>query len=111
MSSGLLRDTLRGDGGGGLTSLTSDKNNDEDFSFLRPCFVSRSRSMISGVKAMFSLVISDVVMDRSSGVKALFPPSGGTREGTANLELGTRLSEDDRIRASFLGVPGGDNLR
>ena len=49
--------------------------------------------MTSGVKAMFSMAISGVVMDRSSGVRALFPPSGGTREGNANLELGIWLQK------------------
>ena len=67
--------------------------------------------MTSGLKAMFSMAISGVVMDLSSGVRALLPPSGGTREGNANLELGTWLSEDDRRRASLLSVPGGDNFR
>ena len=67
--------------------------------------------MTSGVKAMFSMAISGVVMDLSSGVRALFPPSGGTREGNADLELGTWLSEDDRRRASLPSVPGGDYFR
>ena len=49
--------------------------------------------MTSGVKAMFSMAISGVVMDLSSGVRALFPPSGGTREGNANLELGIWLQK------------------
>ena len=37
-----MRDALRGDGGGGVTSLTPEKNNDEALSLFRPRFVSRS---------------------------------------------------------------------
>ena len=45
-----MHDTLRGDGGGGVTSLTPEKTNDEALSLFRPCFVSRSEKKITAVK-------------------------------------------------------------
>ena len=45
-----MHDTLRGDGGGGVTSLTPEKTNDEALSLFRPCFVSRSEKKITAIK-------------------------------------------------------------
>ena len=45
-----MHDTLRGDGGGGVTSLTPEKTNDEALSLFRPCFVSRSEKKITALK-------------------------------------------------------------
>ena len=45
-----MHDALRGDGGGGVTSFTLEKTNDEVLSLFRPCFVSRSEKKITAIK-------------------------------------------------------------
>ena len=45
------------------------------------------RSTTSGTNEIFSCASSGVIVDLNSGVKTLFPLSGGTREGNASLHV------------------------
>ena len=74
-------------------------------------FIYVPRSTTSGVTDILSRAISGDGTDLSSGVRTLFTPKGGTRDGNAILVLGTWLVEDDLRRRSLSGVPGGDILR